>query len=638
MDAFSPYIYNFLRASIFHLDGKQIHSKEEKYHKLIVDFLCCAWDKQWPKNDQVNRPFQNVPFVKPRVTWQRGDFECGDILIFFMAQIIKSRGSISYTKKQFESSLDDVIRCNSAFVYTQDDMVKQRQKVKSACLMISNAYHLKESRVESRVEISTGLTVVSSEQPSSKEEGEHRSDKKTTSSPQVSTMCPAKPTTAIATVETESTKPSLKVPRPSIDNPASCSSPSATTMAVAKVKTATTAAEAKRRQRRNKWYKDQAEELGLLMAPRTVEFFNGTYPTVSWKMAMQISFPGEIEVYKKRGHRNAEKVVGVIAVDVQRGDYFPIPESFVKRKIPGQVDGEYLYDICTGAMKFGSNSVPLVLVCWNNEYSFYPEDRIKHLPSTRERTRNAPNRLQANEVGNLTCVGMTTQINAKPAIMHMGICPHATVKMYNKYFTDNNRDRFSMSARMIENIDRMNGLVAEGRLWLAVAVARDAERQITNRGAARDNYSEKGKAVHAEKILVLTLLFEIISKRRPSEFEPDAVVTNMSNCELSHAVDTGKKRQKRKVCKSDGCDTLSHYAGKGFCFKHSKSRKLCNICKKSEGRCSGGTCRGCFGRMYSKEDLRQARMCRVCKCIESREIGGRCKGCMPKKKQKLTSS
>ena len=409
-------------------------------------------------------------------------------------------------------------------------------------------------------------------------------------------------------------------------------------MAVAKVKTATTAAEAKRRQRRNKWYKDQAQELGLLMAPRTVEFFNGTYPTVSWKMAMQISFPGEIEVYKKRGHRNAEKVVGVIAVDVQRGDYFPIPESFVKRKIPGQVDGEYLYDICTGAMKFGSNSVPLVLVCWNNEYSFYPEDRIKHLPSTRERTRNAPNRLQANEVGNLTCVGMTTQINAKPAIMHMGICPHVTVKMYNKYFTDNNRDRFSMSARMIENIDRMNGLVAEGRLWLAVAVARDAERQITNRGAARDNYSEKGKAVHAEKILVLTLLFEIISKRRPSEFEPDAVVTNMSNCELSHAVDTGKKRQKRKVCKSDGCDTLSHYAGKGFCFKHSKSRKLCNICKKSEGRCSGGTCRGCFGRMYSKEDLRQARMCRVCKCIESREIGGRCKGCMPKKKQKLTSS
>eukprot|EP00956_Cyclotella_meneghiniana_P035218 scaffold112761_cov46-Cyclotella_meneghiniana.AAC.2 len=190
-------------------------------------------------------------------------------------------------------------------------------------------------------------------------------------------------------------------------------------------------------------------------------------------MAMQMSNPGTVIEYREKGKKIPNEVYGVIAKDKRTEDYSVIAEPYIRRKIQGQV-GEYFSVICTGPMKlYGPASLPLVLVHWKNEYKFY-----------------------------------TSKV---------------TLNIYRRqktYFTDANGGKFSKSPYV-------NNLLAEGQLWLAVAIARDAERPITNRLTARDSYSEKGKAVHAENTLLLTLIFEITSKRRVSNFEPDAVVKNI---------------------------------------------------------------------------------------------------------------
>ena len=83
-----------------------------------------------------NRPFEDVPFVQPMVSYQEGQFECGDILIFFMAKVLMDLGSIRYTNRDFEDNLEKAIRFNTKLNFTQDDMIQQRMNVKASFLMI----------------------------------------------------------------------------------------------------------------------------------------------------------------------------------------------------------------------------------------------------------------------------------------------------------------------------------------------------------------------------------------------------------------------------------------------------------------------------------------------------------------------
>ena len=581
--------------------------------------MCLAWVKQWPMKNwgDRNRPFEDVPFVQPMVSYQEGQFECGDILIFFMAKVLMDRGSIRYTNRDFEDNLEKAIRFNKKLHFTQDDMIQQRMNVKASFLMIHSRYALYDMERRTIYLTTSSPTNFLSERQLSEEERQHQSEEETTilssSVPTESTRPATKrvefPTTATVTIKTdsaiktESSRPSSKV---------------------------ATDAKVKKRQRMNKWFNDQLTNLGKLATPLEIEYFDGTYANISWKRAMKMSNLGMVLEYREKGKKVPNEVYGVIAKDKRTGDYFVIAEPCIRRKIQGQV-GQYFSDILTGPMKlYGPASTPLVLVQWKNEYKFCLKSKIKYLPQTRERKRKEPDRLQANEVGNLTCLGMTTQIDSNPALMYSGTCPHATMKMYSKYFTDANGGKFSKSPYV-------NSLVADGQLWLAVDIARDAERPNPDRVTARDSYSEKGKAVHAENTLLLTLMFEITSKRRVSNFEPDAVVKNIRNSTKLTPLDTGKK-QIRKSCKHPDCETLSHFAHNGFCSKHKTSKKLCKHCNKGEARCSGGICRSCLKRMFpTQEALRKARLCSVCQCKKSREIGGKCKDCMPEKGKKLKS-
>ena len=89
-----------------------------------------------------NRPFEDVPFVQPMVSYQEGQFECGDILIFFMAKVLMDLGSIRYTNRDFEDNLEKAIRFNTKLNFTQDDMIQQRMNVKASFLMIHYRYAL----------------------------------------------------------------------------------------------------------------------------------------------------------------------------------------------------------------------------------------------------------------------------------------------------------------------------------------------------------------------------------------------------------------------------------------------------------------------------------------------------------------
>ena len=518
-----------------------------------------------------------------------------------MMTLITNRGSMKFNKQQFDNAFNEAITLNAKFEYDQQQMVNQRICVQTAFLKIANVSE-RYTAASSLVMMNSYSEVPASEQPATEKNGkdEHVSEEETKSSPIV---------LETAELSLESAKSSPKVmqmrqTRVSANADASASHPSKPTDA-----------QKKYRQRVNKFYRDQVARVGVKVPQTIVSYFAGTVGNIEWKTAVQKSNVGLIQLYRANGTTKFNVIHGIVVADQQTNEYFVIEESRIFRSVPCQL-GAYICDMLTGPMKLdGQCSQTLqVLVRWKREYSFVSLAQIEPILHRCEtRSRNPPNRLRADQIGKLTCVGMTTKIT-KPAVVRIGTCPSGAIKMYRKYFTNANGDKSS-------KYTFMNDLVSRGQLWRAVALARE------NEGPPR-----KGKAEHADNMLLHTLVFEIISNKRSSPVEPDAVVTCMRLHELSRAEDTRKvqvrKVQVRKVCKSDGCDTLSHYAGKGFCFKHSKSRKLCNICKKSEGRCSGGICRGCLRRMYSKEDLRQARMCVVCKCRKSREIGGRCKACM----------
>ena len=78
-------------ASILHFDGKECH-ETSKYSKLIVDLLNSLWDESGDKNDLLPSPFEMVPIVWPKVSYQIGNFECGDVLIRFMKTTVMTRG------------------------------------------------------------------------------------------------------------------------------------------------------------------------------------------------------------------------------------------------------------------------------------------------------------------------------------------------------------------------------------------------------------------------------------------------------------------------------------------------------------------------------------------------------------------
>ena len=157
-----------------------------------------------------NRPFKDVPFVQPMVSFQEGQFECGDILIFFMAKVLMDRGSIRYTNRDFEDNLEKAIRFNTKLHFTQDDMIQQRMNVKASFLMIHSRYALYEKERRKMDRTTSSPTNVLSERQLSEEERQHQSEEETTilssSVPTESTRPATKrvefPTTATVTIKT----------------------------------------------------------------------------------------------------------------------------------------------------------------------------------------------------------------------------------------------------------------------------------------------------------------------------------------------------------------------------------------------------------------------------------------------------
>jgi len=261
-----------------------------------------------------------------------------------------------------------------------------------------------------------------------------------------------------------------------------------------------------------------------------------------------------VELYRQTGCKIPIKIPGIIAMDEITRQHFVIPDAHVRRRgAKCQVKGDWYWDICTGPMKLhGPQSVPLVLVRWKNEYSFVTESQIQFPTSVRK--RKEPDRLLANEDGKLTWEGQT---DAKSVVARCGTCPDVTRKTYMKYFTN--------EGKLSSPSPEINHLVEKGELWSAIAMARNGGRPVTDRDASHDSNSVNG----GNDLLELTLIFECMSSRRFSLIQLDAVVEVMRNNEMHcTTMDT-----------NTGCETKSHCARNGFCYKQSKSTKLC---KKSQ--------------------------------------------------------
>ena len=499
-DVYSPMSFPFsiqFDASILHLDGKGCH-ETEKYSSLIVDLMNYLWDESGDENDLVPSPFEMVPIVKPKVSFQRGNFECGDILIRFAIKIVMYRG-MKYNNQQFATHFYQDITKNRAFAYDQREMVTQRNNLKVAFMMFSGWY---DNWKKSRLEMKAAPRVLVSEQPVSgkKEKEERLGQEEPKTSSQVPTSCPrdtlapcaSKPTTEIATVNNAQSKQN--------------------------------AAELKKQKRYNRWYALQAHKIGVIGPTQTLrvqffsgQFFSGTRKSVEWSTAVQKSFPGMVELYRQTGCKIPIKIPGIIAMDEITRQHFVIPDAHVRRRgAKFQVKGDWYWDICTGPMKLhGPQSVPLVLVRWKNEYSFVTDSQIQFPTSVRK--RKEPDRLLANEDGKLTWEGQT---DAKSVVARCGTCPDVTRKTYMKYFTN--------EGKLSSPSPEINRLVKKGEFGSAIAMARNGGRPVTDRDASHDSNSVNG----GNDLLALTLTFECLSQRRFSLIQSDAVVGVMRNNEM----------------------------------------------------------------------------------------------------------
>ena len=92
-------------------------------------------------------------------------------------------------------------------------------------------------------------------------------------------------------------------------------------------------------------------------------------------------------------------------------------------------------------------------------------------------------------------------------------------------------------------------------------------------------------------------------------------------------------KQAEWTCKHDGCTRQALLKYYHFCGLHRKI-VLCSKCKKSQSKCKGGLCRGCFNKSYSEEEIREMKMCVECKVRVSRKMGGRCTVCVSFCRQK----
>ena len=204
----------------------------------------------------------------------------------------------------------------------------------------------------------------------------------------------------------------------------------------------------------------------------------------------------------------------------------------------------------------------------------------------------------------------------------------------------------------------MQRMLGEGNINKAISEslrlkgqARDSRGKPVGEIASKSEraYAAVNADHEAQTRLKCSVLFEVFSCRRRLGVEstlPTGTPPPRHPC-LSARRDVNKARKESKIkkrsqsrplttaskwpkqqqtqCSHRGCNKFAMRMYYPFCNLHKTNVKMCLKCHENESRQSGGLCRKCFKKGFSKEELLEARRCSKCKVRFSRQNGGRCK-------------
>lgn len=386
---------------------------------------------------------------------------------------------------------------------------------------------------------------------------------------------------------------------------------------------------------------------------RQIKIWVGGYDG-SFENATQLTMPAEITTYEN-------KKVTFDGVIVQRSGHprwnlFAVTVSRIQVHRPVYFQS-YIATQKTGWMEFEQDSVPVAVIRCNNETKLVSKSSISDVAPSQMRQKKSPDRLRSDSAGELTWKESSSSKKNK------SVTPSCSE---NQFYQVYGESFCRLDASRCARDPKVQRMLGDGNINKAISEslrlkgrARDSHGNIVGAIASKSEraYAAVNADHEAKTRLKFTLLFEVLSSRRSLDMEstlPTGTPPPRRLCRSTRSIKkaseeskikkrppsppstTASKRPKQKQtqCKYHGCNKFALRMYYPFCNLHKTNVKICSKCHKNECRHSGGLCRNCFKKSFSKEELLEARRCSKCKVRFSRQIGGRCNECVLDGKRK----
>ena len=609
--------------------------------ELIVNLLNKAWlrkhgdDEDDDEDDEKRRPFNKLVVATPPVPQQTEGYSTM-YTCFFALKMFQTRDH-PYYDHDYESNCRR--RVTESFTFGHEDALMLKQEMKACILML-------QSRSEKRVnQVHPFFGKKSSVTPSR---------------PRLCLKGREEDSRAAPSSKLESTDKSIgAAPSSKPESTTSHRKCSLSEKDLAKKKEA----DRKSAERRHKRLLDKVlpklEQSGHVLPKhqqRDIKYYEGDY-NGAFVEARQLTTPAVITTT-----RNKRRVTFVGIIVLRSGcpnwNLFAIEESRIQVHKTVYYES-FIATLKTGWMQFEQESVPVAVVRCNNETKIITKSSISDVATGQMRQKNAPDRLSSDSVGKLTWKESSSSKKEK------NVAPSCPDQHFYQTYEESFKQQDGSLCASDPKVQRMlcegkvNQAVSES-LWLKGRKRDSLGKPV---GTASTKTKRAFAAVKADpdaqKRLSLSLIFESLTRTRKLVMEPTLPtgappprpslrLPTRSNVKKMSTKSENKKRppspplatapkrpkQPQIQCGHDGCNNFARRMYYPFCNAHKTNVKMCSKCHERESRRSGGLCRKCFRKCFSKEELKEAKRCCKCEVRFSRQIGGRCSECVLDGKKK----
>ena len=614
----------FNHYSLIHMDNLRSH-QTEKVKREVCDVLDNIWSTY--RVGEIDTATK-LPCCKPVTCWQRDGYNCGMFLLLNTVGFLNIRNG-NFLKSDFKQNFNaKVTRNYDLFNRTLDDLQEERKRLVSC---YNEIHHIKAHPLASPPERAVLENSPAAAAPTEVE-----------SCPPPSVPFPA----ATSTPAKLGTCPSAADdPHPPVQ------------LCAATAPAKLTWAERKKRTRINTHYRKEWERFMKTLAgknfkkPAVGEYWFGDISSGKFIEFQQLTGPFDVNLYGTNGKRR-KSINAVIGFDEQTGRYIPIEYDRVKRgkKPSDQITcGIWHHKQITGFIKFDNEHLRKCLVQWQQGVDTWltEEEAMKVDQEGKARKRAAPDRLVADENGNLTSKKMKEGNGGEGngGAWSDTAWKNTTKLLRDIYFTtkdEKGKTQYESKSKYIQCLLQQHGEFHRAVEFTKVLAQPDRDLRRRNEAAFLQNepmrWKKANRKLHyldemkqCNDLFIVNLVFEVISGKRACEkFTLDVFSDHKE--ETTRSILRMKKLGK---CLHPKCDNDAHTVHRPFCRKHGKrevpkrERPKCIYCNRNKQRHAGGRCKPCHTNYYADkpDELRRSKFCSECLVRPCRVMGGLCSKC-----------